>query len=169
MLNRLKNQKGVAKALKNVVNTLPKEQPLESEKRKLLADIRQFEGMEWDPHLFQVLSISHDGKFNIKAEDQVSYKPVTNTPDKVIEGVRVLLHQYAEVMKSVKVSTKDLFSIAEAAEYLGLEEATVKYHVYTAENLTGQKIGRSRVFTKQELDAFAENKRPQGRPRKAEA
>ncbi len=167
MFNQLKDQRGVANALKNAVKTLPKGAK-ETDKRKLLADIRQFEGMEWDPHLFQVLSISHSGKFNVVDDAEVTYQPSIATPDKMIEALRVLLHQYAEVLKSVKVSAKNLFSIADAAEYLGIEEATVKYHVYTAENLSGQKIGRSRVFTKQELDDFAVRKRPQGRPRKAE-
>lgn len=167
MFNQLKDQRSVAKALKNAVSVMPKGEQLDGEKRKLLADIRQFEGMQWDPHLFQVLTISHDGKFNVET-DKVSYQPVFNDPDKMIESVRVLLHQYAEVVKSVKVTSQDLFSISDAAEYLGLEESTVKYHVYTAENLTGQKIGRSRVFTQRELDEFSKTKRSQGRPRKTE-
>lgn len=51
-----------------------------------------------------------------------------------------------------------LFSVREAAEYLGLKPETIKYHLYTSGYLKGQKVGNSIVFTQGELDAFSENK-----------
>lgn len=60
-----------------------------------------------------------------------------------------------------------LYSTAEAARYLGLSVATVKYHIYQAKDLSPDTtIGRNLVFTQATLDAFAANKRSPGRPAK---
>lgn len=65
-----------------------------------------------------------------------------------------------------------LYSLKEAARYLGISVATVKYHVYKSGLLTGQVIGNTRIFTKSELDAFKNaNYKPgwkKGRKRKKE-
>jgi excisionase family DNA binding protein len=48
----------------------------------------------------------------------------------------------------------NLYSVIEAAEYVGLKPETIKYHLYTSGYLKGQKVGNSIVFTQEELDAF---------------
>jgi hypothetical protein len=53
-----------------------------------------------------------------------------------------------------------------AAAYLGLSVASVKYHVHTAGDLHGIKVGPALAFTQEELDRFQAEKRPAGRPRK---
>jgi hypothetical protein len=63
---------------------------------------------------------------------------------------------------------KDLFSTAEAAAYLGLSLATVKYHVHVMENLKPDaKVGPTLVFRRQTLDRFLKEKRGPGRPKKS--
>jgi excisionase family DNA binding protein len=62
-----------------------------------------------------------------------------------------------------------LFSTEEAAEYLGISVAALKYHVHVAGNIDPMKIGRSLVFTKEQLDTFQEEKRAPGRPPKEES
>lgn len=47
-----------------------------------------------------------------------------------------------------------LFSLKEAAAYLGLKPETVKYHVYQSGYLKGQLVGKTLVFTQEELDHF---------------
>lgn len=64
--------------------------------------------------------------------------------------------------------SKPFYSTTEAAEYLGLSLAALKYHIHIAKNITGHLVGNSLVFTQEELDRFQANKRPQGRPRKDE-
>lgn len=59
-----------------------------------------------------------------------------------------------------------LYSTAEAAEYLGLSLAAMKYHTHIAENLRPQKVGHSLVFTQAQLDEFLATRRKPGRPRK---
>lgn len=61
-----------------------------------------------------------------------------------------------------------LYSTKTAAEYLGLTESALKYHVYQGGNIKPQKIGHSLVFTQAQLDEFQSNRRPQGRPRSQE-
>ncbi len=47
-----------------------------------------------------------------------------------------------------------LYTSREAARYLELSVSTVKYHVYKSGLLQGHLIGKTRVFTKDELDVF---------------
>ena len=59
-----------------------------------------------------------------------------------------------------------LFSTAQAAEYLGLSVSSMKYHLYSANDLAADiKVGQALLFTRETLDRFAENKRPPGRPK----
>ncbi len=60
---------------------------------------------------------------------------------------------------------KQIFSTQEAAGYLKLSVASVKYHLYHAKDLKGEMFGNSLMFTKDQLDHFQVNKRPPGRPK----
>jgi hypothetical protein len=66
------------------------------------------------------------------------------------------------------MADKSLFSTEEAAAYLGISVAALKYHVHIGKNLTPEKVGNSLVFTRPQLDHFLANKRPQGRPKKSQ-
>jgi hypothetical protein len=70
-------------------------------------------------------------------------------------------------MSDEPTQEKQLFSTAEAAEYLGISLSSMKYHVHIAGNVKGQLIGKTLVFTREELDRFEANRRPQGRPPKS--
>ena len=59
-----------------------------------------------------------------------------------------------------------LYSTAEAAEYLDLSLAAIKYHIYRARTLKAHRVGNSLVFTQEQLDEFNKTRRPPGRPRK---
>ena len=56
------------------------------------------------------------------------------------------------------------FTTEEAAEYLGMTEKGVRYHVYTSKKLTGQKFGRDLFFSRDELDAFLKQQRVRRAP-----
>ncbi len=58
------------------------------------------------------------------------------------------------------------YSTVQAAKYLKMSIPALKYHIYESKQLTGQMIGNSLAFTKQELDEFLAKRRPQGRPPK---
>jgi len=57
----------------------------------------------------------------------------------------------------------ELFSTAQAAEYLGLTVEAIKYHLRRG-HLKPQKVGNSHVYTKLELSRFQRTRRPRGRP-----
>jgi len=59
-----------------------------------------------------------------------------------------------------------LYDTSKAAQYLKMTVSALKYHVHIARNITPQKLGRTLIFTQEQLDEFQANRRPQGRPRK---
>ena len=60
----------------------------------------------------------------------------------------------------------NLMSTREAAAYLGMPVATLKWHVVKG-HITPRKIGRTLIFTRAQLDAFRSTPRPKpGRPPK---
>jgi hypothetical protein len=67
------------------------------------------------------------------------------------------------------MSSPKLYSTREAAQFLGIKEETVKYHVYTSQTLHPDKIGHTLVFTEEELNRFKQEKRPPHRPKRIKA
>lgn len=61
-----------------------------------------------------------------------------------------------------------IYTTAEAARYLGISQATVKYHVHVAGNLRPHRLGNSLFFTQAQLDEFQASRRPVGRPKTTE-
>jgi hypothetical protein len=61
---------------------------------------------------------------------------------------------------------KTTFSTAEAAEYLDMEVGALKNHIYRTGALKVEFPGRGRtlIFKKADLDKFARERRPPGRP-----
>ena len=52
-----------------------------------------------------------------------------------------------------------MYSTKEAAEYLGMTVAGIKYHLYVAKDLKpDKKIGQALVFLKSTLDEFKKRK-----------
>lgn len=60
-----------------------------------------------------------------------------------------------------------LYSVTEAAQYLGIKPETIKYHLYQSQLLKGQLVGKSIVFTQAELDTFKATVPKRGRKPKA--
>ncbi len=58
-----------------------------------------------------------------------------------------------------------VYDVSGAADFLGLDIATIKYHVYRSKTLLPDgKIGRSIFFYEDTLIAWQSNKRARGRP-----
>lgn len=51
-----------------------------------------------------------------------------------------------------------MYTVKQAAEYLDMSIANVKYHVYKSGRLTGSLIGHTLVFSKDELDKFKKSR-----------
>jgi excisionase family DNA binding protein len=55
----------------------------------------------------------------------------------------------------------DIYTVEQAAQYLGLTRRGIKYHLYESGYLSGKTLGHTIVFTRAELDAFkARNLKP---------
>lgn len=62
------------------------------------------------------------------------------------------------------ISPEPLFGLAEAAEYMGVAETTLRYHIYNSKRLApDKKIGATLIFRKSTIDAFAEEPRVSGK------
>jgi hypothetical protein len=61
---------------------------------------------------------------------------------------------------------KQFFTTKEAAEYLDLSIASIKYHTHKTKKLRGEKYGHTLLFTRETLDVFKATPRPVGRPPK---
>jgi len=57
-----------------------------------------------------------------------------------------------------------MYSVAQAANYLGKSRFTIQYHVYKTKKLIPQKISGVLFFTKADLDALEKKTKP-GKPR----
>jgi hypothetical protein len=63
------------------------------------------------------------------------------------------------------MSEQQIYDSKAAAKYLGIGLQTLKDHVYTYKDLSGQVVGGALVFTRAELDRFkAAPRRGRGRP-----
>ena len=74
-------------------------------------------------------------------------------------------------LRSINMAAEEIneYSLREAAEYLALKPETLKHHYYKTKKLEGRCIGRTLIFTRVQLDKFAETPRPVGRPKKVVA
>lgn len=52
------------------------------------------------------------------------------------------------------MTDQQLYSVKDAAEYLGLKPETIKHHLYISKRLIGQRVAGRVIFTKNELDDF---------------
>lgn len=55
-----------------------------------------------------------------------------------------------------------LYTVADAAEYLGMSKQGVKWHIYQTKLLKGQLLGKTLVFTEEELEKFRDLDRKPG-------
>jgi excisionase family DNA binding protein len=64
------------------------------------------------------------------------------------------------------MNSSALFTVREAAQYLGVSVRTIKYHIYESGDLAPDlQVGKTLVFRRETLDRFKRSRRPAGRPR----
>ncbi len=116
----------------------------------------------WRPVLFEQALEAHAGGRLQFGPDGVTYSPPAGSTspglDLLTDVIGVIEHYASELQIG------QIYSVAEAADYLGLSVPAVKHHVYNTGTLLGTLKGNSRVFTKAELDAWSAQRRGPGRP-----
>lgn len=59
--------------------------------------------------------------------------------------------------KGVAELSQRFFGFAEAVEYTGVSEGTLRHHIYVKNKIPRFVIGRSAVFSKEQLDDYMDN------------
>lgn len=137
-------------------------------KHKAVSDtIQQFERAGWQPVAFDMaldeiggFVFSYDGKLII------DHEPKDQTP----AAIQSLLEHYLKLIDfkdpAVDTTIPDMFSLEEAAAYLGITVDGMKYHLYRGKNIEPSfKFGKKIGFTREDLDAFKLTMKPAGRPK----
>lgn len=60
-------------------------------------------------------------------------------------------------LKGVAQLPQRFFSFAEAVEYTGVSEGTLRHHVYVKHKIPYYLIGKTAVFSREQLDDYMEN------------
>lgn len=131
-------------------------------RKRAEAAVQTLEGCPWRPVIFEQALEAHAGGRLQFAPDKATYTP----PAGAASAGRDLLRDIVAVIEhyAAEMQIGQIYSVAEAAEYLGLSVPAVKHHVYNTGTLVGTLKGNSRVFTKAELDAWSAQRRGPGRP-----
>lgn len=131
-------------------------------RKRAEAAVQTLEGCPWRPVIFEQALEAHAGGRLQFAPDKAAYAPPAGSTrpgrDLLTDVIGVIEHYAAEMQIG------EIFSVAEAAQYLGVSVPAVKHHIYNTGTLRGTLKGNSRVFTRAELDAWSAQRRGPGRP-----
>jgi excisionase family DNA binding protein len=137
-----------------------------SERNYAMKVLQTFERCGWHDRAFEsAVKQASPGKFS-EADGRIRY----DGPDVVSAAVSLLVYFIGEVCAEPVPSRSDqnVFSTAEAADYLGVSLRTMKKYIHETHTLAGQLVGKTLVFERDELDRFmarADERKP-GRPAK---
>lgn len=166
MFTQFTDGQPVADDLKRLVNDA-KTQP--QIRKVALHSISRFEKLVWQPRAFEdaiaATGFSFDGQgFSF---DRSASSDDLDAASAVIQ----LVDNYVAVLAGELglTTSAQVYSVDEAADYLGMSVQGVKYHVYQSKLLRGEVKGKSLVFTKAQLDAFREIKPARRGPRAADS
>lgn len=134
-------------------------------KRRALHALQEFEAGVWNPRAF-VQAVADTGeRFSVEA-DHLVY-----AGNDVLADVQTVLARFATLLPQPKRrqlvdrDTLPTMTTAQAAEYLNVELDTMKKYVYRDKTVRGALVNpRLRMFSKVELDKFAENMPKVGPP-----
>lgn len=131
--------------------------PPSAARKRTLDWIKRFESREWNPFAFE-RAVTETAPGSIIIEGGRS----KFAGEDILSTLSDILIRYNQL-----IETRQVFSTADAADYLGMAVITLKKHIHDKKDITGEIVGNSLVFTRQQLDDFYTTpRRPVGRPRK---
>lgn len=121
-----------------------------------------FERHDWN--VYEMREVIADMELSLTfTEDAVGI--VGEGKDAELEAVQSIDNLVVEYMERMPNQEPELFSIQDAAEYLGISRSQMKKYIHPVNRVGGRIVGNSRIFTRRELDKFnAVERRPVGRP-----
>jgi hypothetical protein len=128
--------------------------------------LQRFERASWTPRAFEDAAASAPGDFSF-IDGMLYYKPSDNSASEIA----AVLNRYLDLIAPSEpvVNVSDLFTTQQAADFLGMSVAGVKKNVHTTKRLRpARSMGRSLMFTRQELERFQreESHKPGPKPSK---
>jgi len=156
-LDAIRNTQHMADLIKGIVldaEDLPKDRRLTA-----LRAVSRFERCGWHPRVMQdaIAEVDaavtlHDGALQVAGD-----------PEAQLDTLEAVMSRYLDLYGFN--DEPQLFTMREAADYLGISPAMMETYVTRRGVIRGSKIGRSWVFTREALDDFQENeRRAPGRP-----
>lgn len=132
----------------------PNERRLEA-----LRVVSRFERCGWHPGMMAEALESTAGAVSLGGTTLT----VAGEPEEMLDALEVMMNRYLDLHGFDP--TPNLYTMAEAAEYLGISPSMMETYVTRRGEIKGTKIGRSWVFTREALDHFQETqRRSPGRP-----
>lgn len=85
--------------------------------------------------------------------------------DDFLTNVTRIYDEYCQLIDCGQNDIDDIYDMREAADFLDISYNMMKTYVSREKRIRGKQIGRSMVFTRQQLEDFRDNQmRPPGRP-----
>jgi hypothetical protein len=137
------------------------------QKRRAIRALKAFEACGWYPWLLgEVVKAAGPGRLIKDEQGRLACESGADQPGEAVATILAVLENYLARAGCPLPADPEIFSVADAAEYLGLSPRGIKYHLYETGQLTGEVKGKTLVFTREELDRFNEARQEVGRPRK---
>jgi hypothetical protein len=114
--------------------------------------LQRFERASWIPRAFEDAAASAPGDF-VFDDQRLIYHPADNSAGEIA----AVLERYLELIapSESQVNVSDLFTTKQAAAYLDMSVDAIKTNVHRTKRLhPARQVGRSLLFTREELDRF---------------
>lgn len=160
MLNAITTTQQMSDALKRVI--LEASQVGSNRRTRTLNLLTSFERHDWNVHEMRDV-IAEQSPALVFTDDTVA--PAGEGRDAELDALAAIDNLVVEYMERMPTVEPELFSMHDAAEYLGISHVQMKKYVNPRNRVGGRIVGNSRIFTRSELDRFnATERRPIGRP-----
>lgn len=157
ILNDIRNTQHLADLIKGIVldaEDLPKDRRLAA-----LRAVSRFERCGWHPGI--MADVLAEVGASVAITDGALHLPGDTAAQ--LDTLEAVMRRYLEQYGFD--DAPQLFTMREAADYLGISQSMMETYVIRRGAIRGNKIGRSWVFTREALDDFQANeRRAPGRP-----
>jgi hypothetical protein len=153
MMDERLNLQGMADILKGIV--LDTQAP-KAERLQTLNAIKSFERCMWRPiamvEAFDATGIKADGR-------ELSFNS-----ENVLGAIASAISYYMQAVGCRGEVFDELLSMEGAAEYLGISLEQMRTYAIRQRRITGKRLGRDHLFTREQLDSFREEMKEPGNP-----
>ena len=159
MLDHIKNTQQMADLFKAVV--LDADEAPQDERLSVLRTISLLERCGWHRGVMRQAITESAPTLTINEAGAVALE---GDAAEQLDAIQAVIINYLDTYGYEYSPTADLYTLQEAADYLGISAEMMTTYVTRRGKIKGERIGRSWVFTRAELERFKATKRSPGRP-----